>query len=125
MEYIVFFTKGGYWWLKPLGEFGHTFIAIKTHDGQWVGFDACGDGFTFRVINDKFLVYLMVKYKHVHIVKHDAKVWHLYFPMIKHCTSFTKAILGIRNPLIITPKQLYNYLRKIEQYNEREVKTSN
>lgn len=116
-HYLVFFKQSGFKIFKPLGEFGHVFILCKDNNGIWVGIDPSADGLVISSVSDEEVSRFRQSYTHVELINYNGYKYQLGFCMVKTCVGLVKATLGINHPLIWTPKQLYNYLRKINNGN--------
>jgi hypothetical protein len=106
--YVVFEDDNGHWWspflkknirqcylIKPCGE-GHLVYGKNTS-----GFDLFTTTEQKSIIDDN---YILCSYK--------AKSCKQPLFMLNTCVGHTKRVLGINNPLILTPYQLLKYLRK-------------
>lgn len=112
-QYIVFFKNSQFKIFKPLGDFGHVFLVSKDNNGIWVGIDPCFNGIAISSVTNKEIDEFKTCYTYVELTNYNGYSHQLGIPMLKSCVGLAKAALGISNPLIWTPKQLYNHLRKI------------
>ena len=117
---VVFF--GGnktHWWTRFLKKgYYHCFIAMDIGCDKWGLIDPIMNYTDFIVVqNDKYFIknladkgytYAIMKQKFVW----DRKKWHIR-PFT--CVEVVKNFLGISNPFIFTPYQLYKYIKKEEE----------
>ena len=106
----IFFKHSELKVFKALKEFGHVFI-VKINHNAVIKIDPLATGLDIEVINNKILRLYKKQYKYVLIHINDNSL-QLGLPMLKTCVGVAKSLLGINNPFILTPKQLYNYLLK-------------
>jgi len=101
--YVVFEDDSGHWWSPFLKkDIRHCFVIIP-HNGQWITHEKISQDFV--IISTSEPIYSG------RIVKTERKKVKKGLFMLNTCVSHTKQILGINNPFIITPNQLYKYLR--------------
>lgn len=112
-DYIIFFKRSQYKPFAIFGEFGHVFILSRDNNNIWVGIDPCFDGLAISTMFNEEVDNLKLLYKHIELNNYTAYKYQLGLPMLRSCVGLVKSALGIRNPFIWTPKQLYKYLRKI------------
>lgn len=112
-NYIIFFKQSGFKIFKSFGEFGHVFIICKDNNNIWVGIDPSVDGLVISSISDDQVTFFKESFIHVELTNYNGYKHQLGLTMLKTCVGLVKATLGISNPFIWTPKQLYKYLRKI------------
>jgi hypothetical protein len=111
-DYIVFFKRSQYKIFSMLGDFGHVFILSKDNNNIWVGIDPCFNGLAISTICNVEVDILKSRYHYIELSNYDGYKYQLGLPMIRSCVGLVKSTLGIRNPFIWTPRQLYKYLRK-------------
>jgi len=79
---------------------------IKPENGKWIVYAKTTNGVEIYTTDDVTEVIengIIVK-----AVIRDARRW-LF--MLNTCVGYTKQVLGINNPFILTPYQLYRYLK--------------
>lgn len=123
MRYIVAYKDSSLPTLLPLKRgFRHTvlFIAPNNHTPM-IGMDYTREGFVLYTTDTSF-------YATLKTLRDDPQVNRIHFvnstldlPQTRckqglfgmfTCVKLVKTFLGIRNPFVITPYQLYNYLEK-------------
>ena len=112
---VVFHDKECYHWanrlLKP--GFWHVF-AILRDDNYWIRLDARDGVPVVEVTASKdFDLADYLKRDGFTVVELDFQPTPLPRVMIGNCVGVVKAILGISNPLIFTPWQLFKHLRRV------------
>jgi len=106
--YVVFsLDDGPHWWswmLHP--EIKHCLVLFQVGE-QWFGANKSREGFEIlpvENVSDIVKESIVIKSR---LVKGKRSLL-----MLNTCVGYTKAFLGIGNPFILTPYQLYKYLRK-------------
>lgn len=101
--YVVFTNDSDHWWSRWLHRsIKHCYI-VKPYNGKWVYLERDTHGINFDVIDE---------------LDQDATIVKSCFkktrsPMLfNNCVGVAKQALGIGNPLIITPYQLFKRLSK-------------
>jgi hypothetical protein len=106
-SYVVFEPARSHWIRHILDEsIGHCYI-IEPFNGKWLVLNKSCAGLDFFVISeigDKIHSKRFIKCEH----KGNSSIGFT----LNTCVSLVKSRLGIVNPFIQTPKQLYKYLRK-------------
>ncbi|SCA55383.1 conserved hypothetical protein [Candidatus Terasakiella magnetica] len=118
---IVYSDNTGVWWLRFLrAGFRHCFIILETDRGTiWV--DPLSNNLTLKILEGYELAGLIRWYRdmgmHVQSVcLDDNKVKSFpWAPMT--CVEVVKRLVGIRNPFIITPYQLYLSIKGTKSEN--------
>lgn len=114
--YVVFQNETSLWWLRLLRPgFRHCYILVPLSDGQWLELNPASNFFYFTIHRfGKGYDYLnslsengcAVVSARVKIVPSRPLPLFLF-----NCVEFVKHALGINNRRIITPYQLYKYLK--------------
>lgn len=112
-DYIVFFKHSEHKLFSVFGEFGHVFILSKDNNNIWVGIDPCFNGLSISTIPNEEVDTLKSLFMYIELSSYTAYKFQLGIPMLRSCVGLVKSTLGIRNPFIWTPKQLYTYLKRI------------
>ena len=119
-EYYVIFKKDGYpsWFNRFLHpSFRHVCIACKSDYGNlWMVSDSMGGNIINSLhpmidIRELFPDTVVMKFKS--ILREKPQI----LPCIPSCVTFIKTMLGIRDFKVITPYQLYRYIRKTYENN--------
>ena len=102
-------------WLAPLLKdgFRHCGVAVEAGD-YWVFVDPNPDCIRFRVPALKdFDIGKYFRDQGFHTVEYVSTGVEVRVPLaVSNCVGVVKTVLGIRKPFIITPYQLYRYLRR-------------
>ncbi len=113
---IVFFRKNEHFPIlqKLLGDFGHVFVVIHDNYGIHVAAE-----FSYFFLNVHSVLPLEIdrfksEYIYVELEIDRGTNFMACMPGFRSCVNSVKAVLGIRKPFIITPRQLYSYLVKIK-----------
>lgn len=119
MNYVMF-CDGTHWFKGALKKgFSHCYVLKQWKETFWILIDPTDTHLNLRpVITKKFLPNFLQTVKgHQWVGWEQEKNHHGY---IRHfnCVNFVKYILGIHQPKIFTPWQLYTYL---EAENERRL----
>lgn len=114
--YVVFSDKTELRWLKFLRRgFRHCFVIL--HDGKsWISVDPMAHYIDVRVLPypPGYHVQQFLRDQGLTVVTCDMGEPEKICapPAIVSCTEIVKRILGLRQPLIFTPYQLFRYLEK-------------
>lgn len=107
---IVFDTDG--WRFAP-GKFKHCFAWVR-FEGAWIRYEVVRGNVEIDMVYDlseeSMTRWHEAEGYEVITVSIGNKGSNLY--MLNTCVGHIKNLLGIVNPFIITPQQLYNYLQK-------------
>jgi hypothetical protein len=105
--YYVVFTQGdGGWWECFLNrDIQHCYL-VKPQAGKWMLVSKCVRDMDIRILDD-----FSVVTPNTLAIKVTAKECVRGLLMANTCVGHVKQVLGIRNPFILTPYQLYKYLR--------------
>lgn len=99
---------GPHWWSRFLHpQIKHCYVVVPSCDGGWIGYSKTRIGMDTMIAEDpKDIVGddLLIKSK---VVRGKRGLF-----MLNTCVGHTKQMLGISNPFIWTPYQLYKHLRK-------------
>lgn len=111
---VVFSDDTDLWWLKWLKRgFRHCFVVMRL-GGQWVAIDPMAHHLQITVpqLPTDFDLKNWFRDQGLRVIEsHPAPaLLRCYPPIFLSCVELVKRILGLRNPFIITPAQLYNYL---------------
>ena len=108
--YVVFTDDDRHWWspfLHP--EIRHCYV-IKPENGRWLvhskttkGVEMYSTDSVTDIIESGIIVKAVIK---------EPRRWLL---MLNTCVGHTKQMVGINNPFILTPYQLYRHLRKQDE----------
>ena len=102
-------------WLAPLLKdgFTHCGVAVEAED-YWVFVDPNPDCIRFRVPALKnFDIAKYFQDQGFAVVELETTGAEVKVPLVvSNCVGVVKTVLGIRKPFIITPYQLYKYLRR-------------
>jgi hypothetical protein len=106
--YIVFTDDQKHWWSGFLKKgIRHCYVVIPS-DNKLITYAKTHKGFDlFTTDAEKGIIgtsYILYSYK--------PKKCRRGLFMLNTCVGHTKQILGINNPFILTPYQLYKYVRK-------------
>ncbi len=105
--YIAFTKDDGHWWSRFLHkEIQHCAI-IKPLGYNYLVFQKTTGKFDLFTVSDKNDI-LDKPYKLMGVTQKDSKRG-LF--MLNTCVGHAKQVLGINKPFILTPYQLYKYLR--------------
>lgn len=115
MKALVVFHDYGCHWLDPLlaEGFRHVLVAVLD-DKFWIEMDGRAGLPVMRVMAGKEHD-LMAHYKTMGftVVETETQSSPLRSPVfLANCVGMVKAVLGIRKPFIVTPKQLHSHLRR-------------
>lgn len=106
--YVVFcMDDGPHWWSRFLHpEIKHCYLLIQ--DGEtWYAANKSTHGFeVIPVDNVSDIVTESI------VIKSALENGRRTLFMLNTCVGYTKALMGISNPFILTPYQLYKHLRK-------------
>ena len=104
-SYVVF-EQAQHHWVKHFidKEIGHCYI-IEPYNGNWLVINKNHVELEIFMLDD---ISDIIRGKRALEVTRSGRKPRL---MIDTCVGFVKQYLGISNPLIITPKQLYKHLR--------------
>ena len=114
---VVFHGEGSGFWPAFLGRdgFRHCYVVVPSGD-YWILLDGRAGSPLLKVVGGTADHAMATEYaKHdITFVEADLPVEYdsLWPFMIGNCVGTIKKVLGIRNPFILTPWQLYSYLRK-------------
>ena len=105
--YVVFTQDDGHWWSRFLHEsIKHCFV-IKPNGQDYIVHGRTTSKFDLFTVTDKNVIlsepFRLMGYKQKSPVRS--------LLMLNTCVGHTKQLLGIKNPFILTPYQLYRYLR--------------
>lgn len=118
---IVFSDNTGVWWLKYLkAGFRHCFVILETDRGcVWV--DPLSSSFTIKILEGYELNSLVRWYRDtgmkvvaVPVLPHSAKPF-AWAPMT--CVEVVKRLIGIHDPFVLTPWQLYKNIKRTKSEN--------
>jgi|TARA_R100001224_G_C4022408_1_gene149784 hypothetical protein len=112
--YIFFTDDDGHWWSRFLNkEIRHCFI-VKPENGAYMVVSRQHDKVELAIWKNLIIgkSYRLLKFEQRPPVKS------LF--MLNTCTGLAKQLLGIDNPFILTPYQLYKYVRKHNGIHETE-----
>lgn len=118
---IVFSDNTGVWWLKYLkAGFRHCFIILETDRGcVWV--DPLSSSFTIKILEGYELNSLVRWYREsgmrvlsVSVPAHGGKPF-AWAPMT--CVEVVKRLIGVRDPFVLTPWQLYKAIKGTKSEN--------
>ena len=104
--YVVFTDDDHHWWSPMLHPTIRHCYVIKPENGKWIVFGKTTKGVEIYTTDDV-----------THVVENDIIVKAVireprrWLFMLNTCVGYTKQMLGINNPLILTPHQLYRYLK--------------
>jgi len=113
---VIFAHNTGVWWLRFLKPgFRHCFIILETDRGC-VCIDPISNRFTISMLEGYELKALLHWYRDMGMKVMNVGVDHnncksfFWAPMT--CVEVVKRLIGLRESLILTPWQLYRYLKK-------------
>lgn len=105
--YVVFTPCGDHWVCKYLHpDFRHCYL-IKAEHGRWIVYGKCADGLDLLTLPD-----FSASDGNKTVVKAEVKDHERGLFMLNTCVGHIKQALGIRNPFILTPYQLYTHLMR-------------
>ena len=100
--YIVFTEDSGHWWSRFLHPFiQHCYVLIPDR-GRWIIYGKTEQYFDLFTLDDQ-----PFKLDEVIVVKATRKQTKRSLFMLNTCVGHAKQILGMNNPFILTPYQLY------------------
>ena len=106
--YAVFTPNRDHWWTRFMHpEYQHCYL-IKADNGRWIVYGKCMNGLELETIDD-----FSIPSNGMIVVKAKADDSTRGLLMFNTCVGHIKQALGIRNPFILTPYQLYKHLRKL------------
>jgi hypothetical protein len=114
--YVVFTGKTDIWFLKFLKKgFRHCFIILEDQE-HWVTFDPLSSHTEIEIIaknKNMFLPDWLISQKFKVIEAKFNDVQNIKSPMaLMNCVESVKRILGIHSYSIVTPYQLFKYLKQ-------------
>ena len=104
--YVVFCNDSKHWWSPILHPTIRHCYVIKPENGAWLVYAKTTKGVEMYLTDDV-----------THVVENDIIVKAVIresrrgLLMLNTCVGYTKQVLGINNPFILTPYQLYRYLQ--------------
>jgi hypothetical protein len=104
--YVVFTGDDGHWWspfLHPVIK--HCYILVPDR-GRWIIYGKSEQYFDLFTLDDQ-----PFKLEQVIVVKAERKQIKRGLFMLNTCVGHAKQILGINDPFILTPYQLYKRLK--------------
>jgi len=104
--YVVFCNDSKHWWSPILHPTIRHCYVIKPENGAWLVYAKTTKGVEMYVTDDVTDVI-----ENDIIVKAVIRESRRGLLMLNTCVGYTKQVLGINNPFILTPYQLYRYLR--------------
>ena len=112
---VVFHSKTPRWFNRYLKiGFWHVFLVVQDDHGYWVRIDArCSSPCVEVVAPSEFAAHNLIDlYEAQGFIAKELRVRQKALPilMVGSCVGLVKAWLGIRNPFVVTPWQLYKYL---------------
>ena len=100
--YVVFSDDDGHWWSRFLQPFcRHCYVVIPDR-GRWIVYGKTVGSLDIFTVDDKPFTL-----DDVIVIKAKRKECKRSPIMLNTCVGHVKQILGINNPLILTPYQLY------------------
>lgn len=106
--YIVFTDDHGYWWSWFLKKSFRHCSVLKPSNGRYIyqsktyqSYDLFNTIGKNDIIGDSFI-----------LVGYKPKTCKRGLFMLNTCVGHCKQVLGINNPFILTPYQLYKYMRR-------------
>ena len=104
--YVVFTIDEGHWWSWILHPTIRHCYVIAPANGKWIVHSKTTKGLEMYTTDDVTQVV-----ENDIIVKAVIRESRRSLFMLNTCVGHTKKVLGISNPFILTPYQLYRYLR--------------
>ena len=105
--YICFTRDDGHWWSRLLHPFFQHCFIVKHYKGQWLYASRVVGAYEWEIVDDIRDLFGEETYI---IGAVDEGRQPLF--AVNTCVGFCKQVLGIRNPCIITPYQLYRRLSR-------------
>ena len=113
--YLVFTDDDRHWWSGFLHPFiKHCYVLVADR-GRWIVYGKTAQYFDLFTIDDQ-----PFKLDEVIIVKAKRRQSRRNLFMLNTCVGHAKQILGINDPLILTPYQLYTRLKNEEAKGTQE-----
>jgi hypothetical protein len=117
--YVVFTDQTDLWWLKFLRHgFRHCFVLIRFAD-IWISVDALAHKTEIMRIDvpDSFSIVGWLESQGERVVKAIPQSQNMtpLCPSFFSCVENVKRILGLRASSVVTPWQLFKYLKKCEE----------
>ena len=113
---VCFHDHGAYWFSKYLKwGFRHAFVCVLDQRGYWIRIDGMKGMPSFEVMAGEgadLAGYLRREHGFTVIEVEVERLPRQPFPMLGSCVGLVKAVLSIRAPWVLTPYQLYRYLRR-------------
>lgn len=112
--YVVFTDDDGQWWSPFLHkDIKHCYVMIPD-GGRWLVHGKSAEYFDLFTCDDH-----PFKMEDVIVVKAERKYRGQGLLMLNTCVGHAKQILGISNPFILTPYQLFKRIKRIGKANKR------
>lgn len=111
--YVIFTDHGNVWWLKWLKPgFRHCLVAVE-EEGNWAYIEAVLSGMEIKATTVNCLGVLAADGCTVVEARQFQKLYHKLAPIEPiSCVTVVKRILRLNHWFILTPHQLYKYLKK-------------
>lgn len=109
--YVVFGDDSGQWWSPILKKGIRHCKLIAPCNGQWIIYEKVAKRFDLYIVDslDGIIGESDRTVKAVKVAKQRGPF------MLNTCVGHCKQILGVTNPFIITPYQLFKHLKRMEQ----------
>jgi hypothetical protein len=104
--YAVFTPTRDHWWCRFLHQdYGHCYL-IKAESEHWIVYGKTTEGLDLMTLPE-----FSASIEGVILIKARVRDNKRGLFMLNTCVGHVKQAIGIRNPFIFTPFQLYKYLR--------------
>lgn len=112
---VVFSDQTDLWWLKFLKRgFRHCFVVIRLND-RWVAIDPMAHFWEVSMpeLPDSLDLARWFRQCGMRVIETDILVpaRRCYPPLFLSCVEVVKRILGLHCPFVVTPAQLYRFLK--------------
>lgn len=105
--YVVFTPSRDHWWCRFLHpDYQHCYL-LKAEAGRWIVYGKTTDGLDLFTLPD-----FSASAGNMVVVKAEVEDNQRGLFMLNTCVGHIKHALGIRNPFILTPYQLYKHLTR-------------
>jgi hypothetical protein len=105
--YAVFTAAREHWWCRWLHPLYQHCYLIKADAGRWIVYGKTSEGLDLMTLDE-----FSASEGNVIVAKAKVRDNHRSLFMLNTCVGHIKQAIGIRNPFILTPYQLYKYLKR-------------
>jgi hypothetical protein len=105
--YVVFTASRDHWWCRYLHQFYRHCYLIKAEPEHWIVYGKTSEGLDLMTLPE-----FSAAEGNVVVVKAEVRDNQRGLFMLNTCVGHIKQAIGIRNPFILTPYQLYKHLAR-------------